>query len=57
MAADASAPTLANRFQRPSVVALVGMVVVLGAAALLLKNLTVSPSRFFEVTLIGLTTG
>jgi branched-chain amino acid transport system permease protein len=39
------------------VVALVGMVVVLGAAALLLKNLTESPSRFIEVTLIGLTTG
>ena len=38
-------------------VALVGMVVVLGAAALLLKNLTESPSRFIEVTLIGLTTG
>jgi branched-chain amino acid transport system permease protein len=33
------------------------MVVVLGAAALLLKNLSESPSRFFEVTLIGLTTG
>ena len=29
----------------------------LGAALLLLKNLTVSPSGFFEVTLIGLTTG
>jgi branched-chain amino acid transport system permease protein len=39
------------------VVALVGMVVVLGAAALLLKNLAESPSRFIEVTLIGLTTG
>jgi branched-chain amino acid transport system permease protein len=39
------------------VVGLVGMLVVLGAVALLLKNLTVSPSRFFEVTLIGLTTG
>jgi branched-chain amino acid transport system permease protein len=33
------------------------MLVVLGALALLLKNLTVSPSGFFEVTLIGLTTG
>ena len=57
MAADASAPTLANRFQRPSVIGLIGLVVVLGAVALMLKNLTVSPSRFFEVTLIGLTTG
>ena len=57
MAADASAPTLANRFQRPSVVGLLGGLVVLGALALLLKNLTVSPSGFFEITLIGLTTG
>jgi branched-chain amino acid transport system permease protein len=57
VAADASAPTLANRFQRPSVVGALGMLVVLGAAALLLKNLTESPSRFVEVTLIGLTTG
>ncbi len=57
MAADASAPTLANRFQRPSVVGAIGLLVVLAAAALLLKNLTVAPSRFFEVTLIGLTTG
>ena len=38
-------------------VGLVGMIVVLGAVAILLKNLTVSPSRFIEVTLIGLTTG
>jgi branched-chain amino acid transport system permease protein len=57
VAADASAPTLANRFQRPSVVGAIGILVVLAAAALLLKNLTVAPSRFFEVTLIGLTTG
>jgi branched-chain amino acid transport system permease protein len=33
------------------------MLVVFGAALLLLKNLAESPSRFFEVTLIGLTTG
>jgi branched-chain amino acid transport system permease protein len=39
------------------VVGLVGMLVVLGAVALLLKNLSESPSRFIEVTLIGLTTG
>jgi branched-chain amino acid transport system permease protein len=57
VAADASAPTLANRFQRPSVIGLLGGLVVLGAVLLLLKNLTVSPSGFFEVTLIGLTTG
>jgi branched-chain amino acid transport system permease protein len=57
VAADASAPTLANRFQRPSVVGLLGLLVVLGALALLIKNFTVSPSGFVEVTLIGLTTG
>jgi branched-chain amino acid transport system permease protein len=57
VAADASAPTLANRFQRPSLIGLIGMLVVFGALLLLLKNLTVSPSGFFEVTLIGLTTG
>jgi branched-chain amino acid transport system permease protein len=57
VAADASASTLTGRFQRPSVVGALGMLVVLGAIALLLKNLTVSPSGFFEVTLIGLTTG
>jgi branched-chain amino acid transport system permease protein len=57
VAADASAPTLENRFQRPSVIGLLGGLVVLGAVLLLLKNLTVSPSGFFEVTLIGLTTG
>ena len=48
VAADASAPTLANRFQRPSVVGLVGMVVVLAAAALLLKNLASLPSRLLR---------
>jgi branched-chain amino acid transport system permease protein len=57
VAADASAPTLPGRLQRPSVVGALGMLVVLGALALLLKNLTVSPSGFVEVTLIGLTTG
>jgi branched-chain amino acid transport system permease protein len=57
VAADASASTLTGRFQRPSVVGALGVLVVVGALALLLKNLTVSPSGFVEVTLIGLTTG
>ena len=57
MAAEASAPTLIARLPRPSFVGVLGMLVVLAAALLLLKNLTVSPSRFFEVTLIGITTG
>src|SRR5436305_1354262 len=34
-----------------------GALVVLLAILLLVKNVTVAPSRFFEVTLIGLTTG
>ncbi|HEX3805300.1 MAG TPA: branched-chain amino acid ABC transporter permease [Gaiellaceae bacterium] len=35
----------------------VGMLLVLGVLVLLVKELTVSPSQFFEVTLIGLTNG
>jgi branched-chain amino acid transport system permease protein len=57
VAADASAPTLATRFRRPSLIGAIGIVVVLLAALLLLKNFTVAPSRFVEVTLIGVTTG
>ena len=57
MAAEASAPTLIARLPRPSFVGVLGMLVLLAAVLLLLKNLTVSPSRFFEVTLIGITTG
>ena len=57
MAADASAPTLATRFGRPSIIGSVGGIVVLAAIALLIKNFAVSPSRFVEVTLIGITTG
>src|SRR4029077_16601220 len=57
VAAEASAPTLIARLPRPSVVGVLGMLVVLAAGLLLLKNLTVAPSRFFEVTLIGITTG
>jgi branched-chain amino acid transport system permease protein len=57
VAADASAPTLATRFRRPSLAGTIGGIVLLAAVALLVKNFTVSPSRFVEVTLIGLTTG
>jgi branched-chain amino acid transport system permease protein len=57
VAADVSAPTLPRRFPRPSVVGLFGLLIILAAASLLIKNLLVSPSRFFEVTLIGITTG
>jgi branched-chain amino acid transport system permease protein len=38
-------------------IGLIGMLVVFLAAILLIKNFTVAPSRFIEVTLIGLTTG
>jgi branched-chain amino acid transport system permease protein len=57
VAADASAPTLAARIPRPGLITGIGLLIVLGAAGLLIKNLTVSPSVFFEVTLIGFTTG
>ncbi len=57
MAADASAPSLSARIPRPGLISGIGLLVVLAAVALLVKNLTVSPSRFVEVTLIGLTTG
>ncbi|HZP72804.1 MAG TPA: branched-chain amino acid ABC transporter permease [Gaiellaceae bacterium] len=57
MAADASAPTLTARFKRPSVVSSVGLLLVFALIVLLIKELTVSPSQFFQVTLIGLTNG
>jgi branched-chain amino acid transport system permease protein len=57
VAADASAPTLAPRFKRPSVVGALGTVFVVGLVILLIKEFTVSPSQFFQVTLIGLTNG
>ncbi|MFL5929499.1 MAG: branched-chain amino acid ABC transporter permease [Gaiellaceae bacterium] len=57
MAADASVPTLTSRLPRPSIVGVIGGIVLLLAVALLLKNFFVSPSRFVEVTLIGITTG
>jgi len=57
VAADASAPTLTARFKRPSVVSSVGLLLVFALIVLLIKELTVSPSQFFQVTLIGLTNG
>jgi branched-chain amino acid transport system permease protein len=57
VAADASVPRVTNRLPRPSITGVVGGVVLVAGVLLLLKNLTVSPSRFFEVTLIGITTG
>jgi branched-chain amino acid transport system permease protein len=57
VAAGASAPTLAARFKRPSLVGLLGAVFVVGLIVLLIKELTVSPSQFGQTTLIGLTNG
>jgi len=57
VAADASAPTLATRFKRPSAISSVGLLLVFGLVVLLIKEVTVSPSQFFQVTLIGVTNG
>ena len=57
MAADASAPTLATRLKRPTLVGGLGIVFVVAMVALLVKEATVSPSQFAQTTLIGLTNG
>jgi branched-chain amino acid transport system permease protein len=57
VAADASAPTLATRFKRPTFVGGLGIIFVVALVALLVKEATVSPSQFAQTTLIGLTNG
>jgi branched-chain amino acid transport system permease protein len=57
VAADASAPSLAERIPRPSLSSAIGLVLVAALVLWLIKNFTVSPSSFIQVTLIGLTTG
>ena len=57
MAAEASATALSARLKRPSVIGALGWLLVIGAVALLIKELAVSPSQFAQVTLIGLTLG
>ena len=57
MAADASAPTFATRFKRPSIIGALGVIFVVGLVILLIKEATVSPSQFAQTTLIGLTNG
>jgi len=57
VAADAPATTLTARLPRPSVIGAIGALAVVATVALLIKELTVSPSQFFQVTLIGLTLG
>jgi len=57
VAADASAPTLATRLKRPTLVGGLGIIFVVALVALLVKEATVSPSQFAQTTLIGLTNG
>ena len=57
MAADASAPTLATRFRRPSVAGALGVVFLVALLIWLAINLEKAPADFFNVLLIGLTTG
>jgi branched-chain amino acid transport system permease protein len=57
VAADASAPTLATRLRRPSVVATLGSLFVVLLFGWLAVNLERTPADFFEVLLIGITTG
>ncbi len=57
MAADASAPTLAARLPKPSVITLFGLALVAAMLFWLAVNLVKSPADFFEIFLIGITTG
>ena len=57
VAADASAPTLAGRIPRPGVISSVGLAFVGLLIFWLIKNFTVSPSTFVQVSFYGLTVG
>jgi branched-chain amino acid transport system permease protein len=57
VAADASASPLATRFSRISLIGAIGLVAVTALVLLLIKEFTVSPSQFIQITLIGLTNG
>jgi branched-chain amino acid transport system permease protein len=57
VAADASAPTLARRIPRPRPISAVGLALVAVLVLWLIKNFTVSPSSFIQISLIGVTTG
>ncbi len=57
MAADASAPSLAARIPRPGVISGLGLVFVALLGFWLVINAVKTPSDFFEVFLIGITTG
>ncbi len=57
MSSDASVPVLASRLKRPSVMGAIGGALIVGVVLLLIKEFTVSPSQFMQVTLIGVTLG
>jgi branched-chain amino acid transport system permease protein len=57
VAAEASAPTLATRFRRPTFIGGLGVIFVVALISLMVKEATISPSQFAQTTLIGLTNG
>jgi branched-chain amino acid transport system permease protein len=57
VAADASAPTLSARIPRPGLISGLGLIFVALLVAWLAVNAVRTPSDFFEVLLIGMTTG
>jgi branched-chain amino acid transport system permease protein len=57
VAADASAPTLATRFKRPSLITSLGLLLVALLIFWLAVNAVKTPSQFMTIFLIGLTTG
>ena len=57
MAADVSAPTLATRFKRPSLISGLGLLFVIALLVWLAINFAKTPSDFISVFLIGITTG
>src|SRR5262245_43263443 len=58
MAVDAGRERrLGTRRKRPDVLSIIGIAFVVGIVALLLVNLIDDPTQFFNVALIGLTTG
>ncbi len=57
MAADASAPTLATRFKRPSLISVFGLIFVGLLLFWLAVNAVKTPADFTTVFLIGITTG
>jgi branched-chain amino acid transport system permease protein len=57
VAADASAPSLTARIPRPGVISGLGLLFVAALVLWLVVNAVKTPSDFFEVLLIGITTG